>query len=134
MTGEDIIDRVNERTFLADLISALNSTSYKQDYVDYSRFGWLIPGYDIVLLSATGFPVLSRDRNPDYVVDKPESINDDSSSEVEEQMRLLLTGVVLASLVVICCVCCFYCRLKRQYLDLEREKGIPGNLKGMWER
>jgi hypothetical protein len=125
---------VNEHSFLRDFIAALNTTSYKQDFVDYSRFGWMVGGYDLVLLSATGFPVASKDRNPDYNVDEGTGVPSSGSSAREEQLWLLLLGVGLASAVLVVLLACFYCRLRRQYADLEKDKGLPGSLKEMWQR
>lgn len=137
LAGENIIDRVNGRNFLQNFIEALNETSYKQDFVDFSRFGWMTPGYDLVLLSATGFPVAGRDRNPDYTVDKPAHPSTDSASSGsarEEQLQLILIGVALGGLAIIVFMSFLYCRLRRQYTDLEKDRGIPGNLKAMWQR
>jgi hypothetical protein len=139
--GQLIIDRVNERTFLGDLVWALNSTSYKQDFIDYSKFGWILPGFDIVLLSATGFPVTGYDRNPDYKQDSPSKAKKEAeaaataASDREERLMLILAGVGLGAAVLVGLLALLYCRLRRQYVDLEKDKGdVPANLRAMWKR
>lgn len=133
LVGQAIVDRVNEDSFPTEFVFALNKTSHRQDFLDFSRFGWMIPGYDVVLLSVTGFPISTKDLNPDYQIDETSQQNG-SSSEREEQLKLILVGVMLAAFLVVLLMGCLYCRLKRQYWDLEKGKGIPANLKAMWER
>ena len=133
LVGQSIVDRVNEDSFSTEFVYALNKTSYRQDFLDFSRFGWMIPGYDILLLSVTGFPISSKDLNPDYQIDEKNQ-NNERSSDREEQLKLILIGVMLAAFLVVGLMGCLYCRLRRQYWDLEKGKGIPGNLKAMWER
>lgn len=95
----------------------------------------MVPGYDLVLLSATGFPISGKDRNPDYQIDKDDELNGSGAvSPREEQLKLLLTGVILAAFVIVGLLVYLYFRLRRQYWDLEKDKGLPGNLKAMWER
>lgn len=132
--GEAIIDQVNDIFFPADFLKALNSTSHAQDHIDFSRFGWMMPGYDIVLSSVTGFPISASDKNPDYLEDQVLIPSGDASSAREEQLKLILFGVLLAAAMLISLVVCLYFRLRRQYWDLEKDKGLPGNLRAMWER
>jgi hypothetical protein len=137
LRGQAIIDEAHENDFASDFISALNEASEKQDYVDFSRFNWMIPDYDLVLLSATGFPISDKDLNPDYQIDEgdqPATVDAAEAKGREDQLELILTGVVLAGLLMVGLMACMYFRLRRQYWDLEKDKGLPANLKAMWER
>lgn len=134
LTGEDIIDEVNGRNFLFDFVAALNSSSYRQDHVDHAKFGWMIPGYDVVLLSASGFPVVGKDRNPDYRADDTNGSTQTGTSSSEEQLKLLLLGVVLGGAIIIGLLVMLYCRLRSQYASLEKDKGVPSSLRQMWQR
>lgn len=129
LAGQAIVDRVNEDSFAGALVASLNKTSTMQDSLDYSKYGWLLPNFDLVVESATGFPVSSKKVNPEESGSYDSSA---SSNTSHQQLELLLIGVALAGVVIASVLGCLYCRLRSEYDSLQKDKGI--SLREMWNR
>ena len=142
--GQEIVDAVNDFSFSFNLINALNETSSLLDGLDYSRYGWMTKRHILVkyfrpsnvyiildvlqVMNCFGFPVGS-DRAHDAPGD--ETSSNQYSHEITS-FDLIIIGVALGCLLLASLVTFWYCKIKRQYGALVKDK--VDTLSEKWRR
>lgn len=129
-----VVENVWDENFAQDLVHALNTVSSKNDKLDHSRFGYLMPE-DIQVLNAMALPI-SDVRDPIEIANEGGAVEVNFIHEgLRYKVDLILLGVAIAASISLCCVLHVNTRLQQERAALEKDKHVKGgSLYKFWNK
>ena len=130
-----IVSKISSKTFVKNLLFALNETSYHTEILDYSRYGWMVES-DVSIGEVMANPIGYSNRDIDPFLDGMISDENEDLSDSPSAREYLFYWTILAFMLLCITLMILHLRLRTLHAALQKDKQFQAtsSLREMWNR